>query len=225
MEEKQVRKITLGFVLGWVFGVIFLLAGFVSIFSTGVLVGLLMMLMGFILLPPANSLLANKLGFVISGGLKFVLIIVLFVVIGIVAGDKAKEEGFTIKDTEDSVVNDTEEEETVETKKEYQLLTTFTGKGNKDTESFVVQSDKVKVVARTYGSTVGSFSAVDLECDGECGYMGTGLSISTDGKEEGTGETIYRDLDIGGSYYISVISGISWEVQIYQEVEVPISEN
>lgn len=220
MEDKVVRKITLGFVLGWIFGVMFLLAGFVSIFSTGVLVGLLMMLMGFILLPPANSLLANKLGFVISGGLKFVLILVLFVVIGIVAGNKAKEEGFTIKDTEDSIFDDTAEvEDKVETKKEYQLLTTFTGEGDKDTESFSVTSNKVKLVGT---STKGVLYA-DLEADGDMYLSCTGIDIGREDTER-TVETICRNLE-AGSYYLSVLASGGWEVQIYQEVEVPVSES
>lgn len=211
--------------MGWIFGVIFLLSGVVSLLTGMIIEGLLSLVLAIILLPPANKFIAEKFNFVISRGLKIVLVLVLLVVIGTVAGGKAEEESNTNDTTNTEVTEDTQEEDKkVETKKEYQLLTTFTGKGNKDTESFTVQSDKVKVEARTYGSTVGSFSAVDLECDGDCGYMGTGLSISTDGKEEGTAETIYRDLDIGGSYYISVISGISWEVKVYQEVEVPVTE-
>lgn len=111
MEEKKVRKITLGFVLGWIFGVIFLLAwviflwaGFISIFSKDFSVGIFRMLMSFILLLLANKLLANKLKFVLSGGLKFVLILVLFVLIGIGARNRAKEGGFAI--TEDNVVKE-----------------------------------------------------------------------------------------------------------------------
>ena len=93
-------------------------------------------------------------------------------------------------------------------------VTSFSGKGNQDTDSFYIKGDKVKITATTCcGSTqYGTFSAVDLESE-DGGYLGAGLMISTDGSEEGYGETTYRNLDIG-EYYISVITGVDWEVEV-----------
>ncbi len=94
----------------------------------------------------------------------------------------------------------------------------LSGKGNEDTESFHIKGKKVKITATTccgieneYGS-VGTFSGISLESE-EGGYIGTGLSIMTEGTEEGHGETIYRNLD-AGEYYISVITGVEWEVEV-----------
>jgi hypothetical protein len=99
------------------------------------------------------------------------------------------------------------------TSESWHNVTYFSGEGNKNTESFFIKGDKVKITARTWNSYgVGSFSAVDLKRDDEA-YIGTGLMISTQGSEDGNGETIYRNLKIG-NYYISVISGINWEVNI-----------
>lgn len=96
--------------------------------------------------------------------------------------------------------------------KSWHDITNFSGKGNKNTDSFFIEGDKVKITARTWGARFGSFSGVDLERD-DGAYIGTGLSISAQGSEEGNGETIYRNLK-SGNYFISVISGIDWEVDV-----------
>ncbi|MCX6742466.1 MAG: hypothetical protein NTX24_04840 [Candidatus Pacearchaeota archaeon] len=92
-------------------------------------------------------------------------------------------------------------------------VTSFDGKGNENTESFMIKGSKVRITARTWGSPgVGSVSGIRLEKD-TGGYIGTGLSISTQGYDEGNSETIYRNLK-SGNYYIGVISGIEWEVRV-----------
>lgn len=99
---------------------------------------------------------------------------------------------------------------------EWQTVKTFSGKGDQDTESFTISGDRVKVTATTSGgrSSSGTYSSVSLESDSG-GYLGTtGLSISTEkAGEEGHGETTYRNLT-PGDYYVSVISGVNWEVTV-----------
>lgn len=94
----------------------------------------------------------------------------------------------------------------------------FKGKGNQDTESFYIVGNKLKITATTccgfaneYGSS-GTYSAIHLESELR-GYLGPGLSIMTEGVEEGHGETIYRNLE-EGEYYLSVITGVNWEVKV-----------
>lgn len=97
----------------------------------------------------------------------------------------------------------------------WQEVATFSGKGNQDTSSFSVTGDRVKITATTCcGSptSIGTYSGISLESD-KGGYLGPGLSISTDGAEEGRGETTYRNLRTG-DYYIRVISGVNWEVKV-----------
>jgi hypothetical protein len=94
----------------------------------------------------------------------------------------------------------------------------FSGNGNQDTESFYIETKKVRITATTccgfaneYGS-VGTYSSINLKSE-EGRYLGTGLSIMTEGTEEGHGQTIYRNLD-EGEYYISIITGVNWEINI-----------
>ena len=89
-------------------------------------------------------------------------------------------------------------------------IQTFKGKGNQNTSSFQITGNSVRIKAVTSGGHVGTYSAFDLEKE-TGGYLGAGLSISTDGAENGTGETIYRNIK-AGSYYLSVITGVSWNV-------------
>lgn len=99
---------------------------------------------------------------------------------------------------------------------EYVEIVSFTGKGNQNTESFNINSNKAKITARTWGVTgSGSYSSISLESETQRYLSGASLSISTRSHEEGLGETIVRDLD-KGAYYISVISGINWEVKVYE---------
>ena len=79
-ENKKVKKVTLGFILSWILGVLSVVGGLATIFKSPV-AGILYLLLAFILLPPANKLVEKKLKFSISGGLKFILFIVLSAII------------------------------------------------------------------------------------------------------------------------------------------------
>ena len=142
--------------------------------------------------------------------------VALFFVIGLLGslllGDDYSSNS-TNRSAFDTDTTDTEPTTTA-TEKEYQLVTTFTGQGDKDTESFTITSDKVKLVATAPSGIL----FVKLQADDES-YLGTtGIDIDSDYTER-TAETIYRNLD-KGSYYLKVIATKSWKVDVYQEVEV-----
>lgn len=80
-ENKKVKKITVGFILGWAIGALAVAAGVVYLFKAPV-TGLLYLLLAFVILPPANKLVKEKFKISISGGLKFILVVVLLVIIG-----------------------------------------------------------------------------------------------------------------------------------------------
>ena len=136
-------------------------------------------------------------------------VLVLFLIIfiaGISTGgssDTAQKTGGEVTSTTEQPVTD-----------QYVEITTLKGKGNQNTESFSITGKKVRITATTSGSSVGSFSSVELKKENG-GYTGPGLSIMTEGAENGSGETIYRNLQ-SGTYYIGVISGINWEVKVEQ---------
>lgn len=100
---------------------------------------------------------------------------------------------------------------------EYVEVARFSGTGNSDTESFSLTGTKVKMVGKTSGATpgIGSYSGIDLESEAGNYISGADLTLSTDDAEI-EAETIIRDID-AGQYFVSVISGVDWEVVIYEE--------
>jgi len=80
-QSKAHTKITIGLVLSWGLGVLVAINGVALLFSQ-FLTGILMLLLAAVLLPPVNKAVADKLHFSISGGLKFVVVIILLGVIG-----------------------------------------------------------------------------------------------------------------------------------------------
>ncbi len=86
-EHKEIKKITAGSIFSWVFGVLFIIAG-VGVISQGSYIpGILIMLCSAMILPYFNKISAEKFHFQISGGIKFILIIIIFVLIGISASN------------------------------------------------------------------------------------------------------------------------------------------
>jgi len=81
-EEKEVKKITAGFIFSWIFGVLFLLVGIGTIGTGSPIAGIVIILCSAVIIPYFNKLIAEKLNFKISGGVKFLLAIVIFVAMG-----------------------------------------------------------------------------------------------------------------------------------------------
>lgn len=84
MTNKQTtlnKKITVGLILCWVFGILFGLIGIISVFSEPI-PGIVMLTMAAVLLPPINKLVDEKWKFHLSRGIKIVVIIVGFIIFG-----------------------------------------------------------------------------------------------------------------------------------------------
>ena len=77
---KEAKKITLGLVLSWIFGVLFGLSGLTFLFSGSIIAGGSLILASLILLPPMNKFVKEKFNFELSRGLKITLVIILFVI-------------------------------------------------------------------------------------------------------------------------------------------------
>ena len=82
-EQKEVKKITAGFIFSWIFGVIFLFAGMGLVAQSSYLSGILVMVCSAMIIPYFNKLSSEKFNFEISGGIKFILVIVIFILMGI----------------------------------------------------------------------------------------------------------------------------------------------
>lgn len=80
-EAQQSKKISVGLVLGWIFGILFALTGISFVFSEPVS-GIVMLIMAAILLPPINRMVDKKWKFHLSGGIKIILIVIGLIVFG-----------------------------------------------------------------------------------------------------------------------------------------------
>lgn len=193
-NTEAVKSVSAGPIVLWIIGVLTIVSG-IGLGNIAVIIA------GVILLPIVNTLAKKHLKANFSGMARIVIAIFL-VIIGTAVGSSMGE----MADSQSEAVAPQEEVWTE--------VTTFTGKGNQDTESFNITGKKVRITATTTGSTVGSYSGVSLEKENG-GYTGPGLSISTKGTEPGKGQTTYRSVD-SGSYYIQVISGVNWTVTVEQ---------
>jgi len=208
MENEKNKTLTVSKVFAWIFGVLFLLGGFGNI-TNNFLAGILFILASAVILPPLYDLVRKKMKLNLSKGLRIFIALILLAVAGSSVGNKTFNE-ITSVNTKDDSGNQVETQKT----EEYSEVKTFTGKGNQNTESFSVTGGKVKITATTTGSHVGSYSGIELKKE-EGGYTGPGLSIMTEGAENGVGETTYRNIK-PGQYYIQVISGVNWTVKVEQ---------
>lgn len=105
------------------------------------------------------------------------------------------------------------------------LKLVFTQKGTAyfDTESFMLKTGTAVMKVYIFNSEpiTGSFSSFSLcridNNESECsGMIGNDISVRTNkGESKATGQTTVRSL-VNGEYYINVISGIDWKVEIYQ---------
>ena len=86
MEEPR-KRITIGLVLGWLLGIVFAIVGVVAIFMAP-LPGLIALAIAALLLPPVNGLMARKMNFTLSGGVKFIVFVVLFILLMVTLGSK-----------------------------------------------------------------------------------------------------------------------------------------
>lgn len=79
-ESQPTKKITLGLVLSWIFGVVFALAGLGGTIEGSFGFGIPLLLAGLVLLPPVRSLIREKAHFELSTGLLITIVIILLVI-------------------------------------------------------------------------------------------------------------------------------------------------
>jgi len=116
------KKITVGLIFSWIFGILFALIGITSVFSEQI-PGIVMLVMAAVLLPPVNKLVDEKWKFHLSGGIKIVLIIIGFVIfestIKTPESIKQQDNQLQIQQSQEQPISKTEQlEEKAETPKE-----------------------------------------------------------------------------------------------------------
>lgn len=95
---KEVKKITVGLILSWVFGVLFLLAG-IGAFAETPIIGFLIIICSAMIIPYFNKLTAKHLHFEVSSGIKIILVIIILILAGYASSTSFKQ-NTTIQPTE-----------------------------------------------------------------------------------------------------------------------------
>jgi hypothetical protein len=80
LEGKEVKKLTLGGIFAWIFGVFFVLLGLAWVIASDFIAGISLLVISAVLLPPVNRIFREKMNFELSTGLKIVIIIICFIV-------------------------------------------------------------------------------------------------------------------------------------------------
>lgn len=100
IQEDQVQKITIGFVISWIFGLLFGLAAIVGFLAGDYAPAFVILLISIIILPPFTRLFKEKFNFELSRGLKIAVIFILILITGSVVPDTT--DPTTIKPSDDS---------------------------------------------------------------------------------------------------------------------------
>ena len=98
-DENKTRKITLGFIVGWVFGIFFALGGLSFLIQGAFGAGIPLIIASFILIPPVINWIESKINIKLSRGLKIVLVIILFVAYGVNIPDDMMNQPSTFDNT------------------------------------------------------------------------------------------------------------------------------
>ncbi len=77
-EKKEIKKISFGLILGWVFGILFFFGTFNNLIGFNFKIALTFLIMGLAVFPPLIKIYKKKFNFEISSGLKIVIVIVGF---------------------------------------------------------------------------------------------------------------------------------------------------
>ena len=87
--EFKTKNITLGLVVGWIIGVLCLIAGVIYLFSEP-LIGIIYLVIACIAPPPLNKYIQSKTHLKLSRSIKIILVLLLMICSGIIAGSNGK---------------------------------------------------------------------------------------------------------------------------------------
>lgn len=90
MTEKM-KKLTACFVLSWIFGILFVFLGIGVMGMGSSIQGIIIILCSVMIIPYFNKIIGDKVGWEISGGIKFLLIIIIIIAYGFSLGGMTGE--------------------------------------------------------------------------------------------------------------------------------------
>lgn len=85
-SEVMTKKITLSFLLAWIYGIFIGLASIIQLFSTPI-TGIFSLMSAIIILPPTYNWLKNKLHFSLSKTLRIIIALILIAIAGSFSGN------------------------------------------------------------------------------------------------------------------------------------------
>lgn len=133
-QSSQTKvKVTMGSIVGWILGVITLLAGVATLFSKP-LAGIAYLLSAVLLIPTAFRAFQDKTKLSISKGVRILFIIILFGAAGSLMGIAPKPQG-----------QGKQAESLPEVAKTYQQVFAFKGSGTKKSEPFTITGSRFKI--------------------------------------------------------------------------------
>lgn len=161
----KTKKITLGLIIGWVLGVMFIAVGFMALVSSDILAGIFSIAIAVVIFPPISRIIEEKYHLVLSRGVKILLVIVLLFGLGYFSGNSQKKavsenkndtppsltqmSNTPVSQVKDVVATPAESSKpkTVEaaSSKSYQQIFSFSGNGAKKSEPFTVTGSRFKV--------------------------------------------------------------------------------
>lgn len=148
-QVKSSKKITVGLIVSWIFGILFALTGFISVFSEPI-PGIVMLIMGAVLLPPVNKFVDEKWKFHLSGGMKAVVLIIGFIIFGSTV-DTSKQQSNQAPAQQEQSVSTTEQkkDEIKPTEDKKTLILDLPNIGNKtekEVEAILGKADRTEKV-------------------------------------------------------------------------------
>ncbi len=212
-KVTEPKKITIGTVLSWIVGVVFVIGG-IGMMTSTVVGGFFTLLAGLILIPIINDQIKKKANINLSGGLRFVIAIILFAIGATMSsGDTPKTEVVGTVMEEKANTETAQEEKQEEAQKEWVKVTELTAGSNKQSETFTLEGGQQKI---KYTVTGGQFSVCSVYVVDE------GSSLTEDGgfpvvmiNEAKTDETMMRKGS--GDYYFDLqVANADCKVELYE---------
>ena len=142
MAKTEIKKITVGLVFSWIFGVLFFLTGLMELLKASALSGILFFVAGAILLPPISKIVKEKMNFELSGWLKIMVVLGLLVIIGFTMQTESStkiSETSDINTIQEPTPIVTETQKVTESPKPMQPIK-LTGVGDEATNNFYLAS-------------------------------------------------------------------------------------
>lgn len=216
-KEKKTKKITLGNVFAWIFGVLFGINGLYFTFSGHWKAGVPLILASSILIPYINNFIENKSKFELSRGLKITLIVILFIIYAVnYNSDKSLSYDAGLKPTE---YIQQENIQPIETQKQEPIKVSKEDEKPKEPAKpqveIISHNDYVK---SSYLHIVGE---VKNNGNAEARYVKITAKFYKDGKFIDRDYTYVDDTHIGAGQ--SNTFELSWEVKDFDEYELLVS--